>query len=782
MKPSKQLKPTKQPAPASSIKKALLGLYGIVGISVSTFGLFRVPFAEDNAREHWRHALAGIIIFLLLIAAIVSFALFIFDANYFKSQIVDYVKTNNQRDLTLEGDIKVTFFPKLGLDSGKMSLSQRNSNKGFASIENARLYIAWWPLLRKQLQIERVELDGVHANVTRYRNGSTNFDDLLTTGSTLGDVKFEIDRIKLKNSSVNLTEEATGTIFALHDMDMETGKMTDSTPADMHASFRLESARPRIDAKVKLDSHVLFELKTNHYEFANFEGEMEGEAVGINNLTLIFQGTVNSYPTMKTLTVDKFSASAKGKLENRKLDTKLDISKLQLINSKLTGNTIAFTTSLVQDEENLTATLELPAFEMNNKILQTENIAASFDLFQAGRTLQGKLNSPFSLNLDTMQMQLPAIVSSFSATHPALASKLTANVTGNIQADFTEENAKLTFKAKIDDSNFAGILGLQDFAHPAYSFDLGVNTLDLDRYLATDWAKRFQDDALPFDVSGLKNLNLHGKLRSNEFKFAKLMAHNLFAEIKTDQATLSIEPLNARLYNGTTQGSFSITAGEIPKITFRQKLNGIQINALLSDIIPGEAKLVGKGNLTLDLNATGSTMGALRKTLNGNASLALGRGSMAGINLAEALVAGKEKLGMKDGERSDAAKFTETTAFAEFKSTFDINDGNARSNDFLMKSALFTSKGKGEIALDSGLLNYRLNTTVAAHLKRNSNGELADLKSINIPIKVTGPYSTPTVTFDFGAASGGNMAKLAKANMAKAASTPPAAAGKPAQK
>ena len=775
------MKPRKQPPPKSTLKQALLGLYGIVGVSISMFGPFKVPFAEAHAKEYWRHALAGIVLVILLFTAIISLALYLFDANYFKSQIVDYVKTQNQRDLTLEGDIKITFFPQLGLDSGKMTLSQRNSSKGFASIENARLYIAWWPLLHKQLQIERIALDGVHANMIRYKNGSTNFDDLLATDVSLGNIKFVIDSVKLINSSVNLEDETAGLFLALHDVNIETGKLTDSTPGDVTASFRLESSRPRIDTKVKLNSHVLFELKTNHFELANLEAEMEGEAAGINNLTLNFQGTINSYPALERLTFDKFSATAKGKLENRKLEAKLDIPRLQLNKNKLTGNTLSFNATLLQEEENLTVSIELPAFAMDDKKLQAENISANFDLFMAGRTLQGKLNSPLSIDLTAQQIQLPAIVSSFSATHPLLASKLNANVSGSLLANLSEQNVKLGLSAKIDDSNVTGSLELQDFTHPAYAFDLAANTLDLDRYLAADWARRFQDDALQFDFSALKELNLHGKLRSGEFKFAKLKTSNLVAEIKSDQSSLNIEPLNARLYGGEMLGSVSISANEIPEITFRQKLTGIQINALLSDIIPGEPKLTGKGNLTVDLNATGVNIGAMRKTLSGNISVKLARGSLAGINLTQALLAGKSQLGMKDEERTDPAKFAETTAFSEFKSSFDISEGKASNSDFLMKSPLFTCKGEGESTLESGQLNYRFSTTVAPGLKRSSNGELAELKGINIPMRVTGPYATPSFIIDFGNASGGNMTKLAKVNIAKTVSPVPVTA-KPAGK
>ena len=758
-----------QPPKESSIKQALLGLYGIIGVGISAFGGFKLPFAESNAKDYWRHALAGVILILALISGIISLALYLFDANYFKSQMVDYVKTHNQRDLTLDGDIKVTFFPNLALKAGKMSLSQRNSSKNFASIDNANFYVAWWPLFLKQLQIEHVDLEGVHANIVRFKNGNTNLDDLFTRDGSLNGVKFDIASIKLKNSSVNFTNEPTGTVYSLHDMEIQTGRLTDSTPGNVSATFRLESAKPRIDSKVKLNSHLLFELKTNHYEFANFEVELEGESMGITNLSMNLQGTINSYPATAQLTIDKFIANVKGKIDNRKLDAKIDIPKIQRDNNKLTATTLALNANLLQEDENLTVTLDLSAFEILDKKFHADNANINFDIFIGGRTLQGKLNSPMNIDLDTLQVQMSNIVSNFSVTHPLLSSKLNATLNGTMLTNFNEQKLKLDFNAKIDDSKLGGSVGLHDFSHPAYVFDLTANKLDLDRYLVSDWSKRFQDNSLPFDFSSLKTLSLHGKLRSGEFRFAKIKTSNLLAEIQVEQSTLKLEPFSTRLYGGSSQGSFSITAIDKPRINFQQKLNGVQINTLLADFYASEPKLLGKGTVIVDLNATGNTMSELQMTVNGNINLAMNSGSVAGINLIESLLADKAQIGVKEIEHSYAAKFTDTTAFSEFKSNFSINNGKANNNDFLLRSSLFISKGEGKITLESGQLDYRLDTTVSPSLKRGNNSELVELKGVNIPMRVTGNLITPTVIMEYGNASGGFLAKPVKSKTASPA-------------
>jgi AsmA protein len=752
-----------------SIKQALLGLFGITGVALSMMGLFKVPFAESAAKDHWRHALAAIILILLLIAGLVGLLIYAFDANYFKAQMIQYVKVHKQRDLVLEGDIKVRFFPKLGLNSGKMSLSERNSNKEFASIDNVRLYIDWFPLIRKQLEIDRITLDGVHANVIRYKNGSTNFDDLLLQDGRLESAKFDIDGVSLTNSSINLRDETEGMHVVLHDLNMETGRLTDSIPSNVTANFRMEADKPHISAQVKLNSHLFFERKTGHYELANFEGEMAGTADHINNLALRFGGTLNGFPATGLLTLDKLIVTAQGTLNTHAVEAVLDLPKLLLDKNKLSGEKLNFNATLSQAEESVKLALQIPAFAFDNKIFQSTDLAADLDLKQAERVLQVKLNSPLYADLATRQLQLSAIAAKLVLNHPALSAQLAGKATGSLAIDFAEQGVNLNYVAKVDDTEIAGSVLAKNFQHPAYTFDIGINTLDVDRYLKTDWQQKFfAADTAPFNFAGLKELNLRGTLRAGEMKFAKIRLGKLSADIVADQSSLQIEPINANLYGGTLSASLVLSAQDAPKFMLKQKLANVQINQLLN-AATGEAKLTGKANLALELHAQGDSSNAWRKALAGNISLGLGRGSVAGINLASALAEGKSLLGMQGGEHNLTAQFSETTDFSELKTVFAIKDGVAHGVELQLKSPLFVCKGSGDITLDSGKLEYRLDSTIASGLKRKNHGELAEMSGINIPVRVSGTYSAPAFTLNFGEASGGNSAKLIKTNLAKTA-------------
>src|SRR5450756_517488 len=566
----------------NAIKYALLGLYGIIGLLVSMFGPLKVPFAESLAKEHYRYAIGGLLIILLILPVAIGVFILSFDANNFKTEIIQFVKEHTQRDLVLQGDIKVTFFPKLGLDSGKMLLSQRNSAREFASVNNARLYIAWLPLLHRQLVFDHVEIDGARANLTRFKDGTTNYDDLLIRDETLSPVTFDIDGVRITNSSINWQDEVKWQRVALQDMQIETGRLADRVPGNLKASFHLNSERARSDSSIELKSSLFYDRKAGRYEFADIEGTLGGTAGGFSNLDLKFKGGLNIHPAQELMLAENFVVSGTANYGQRSIEAKLGVPKLQFAKGILSGSQITLDATLSQFDEKWTTAVQVPAFEFANKIFNAAELSADFDFKGDGRTLQGKLSSPASVDFETTpKLLLSAIALNFSAKHPMLSGELSATATGSMQADIDERNANLGFKAKMDDSKITGTLALQDFSHPAYTFDLNINRLDLDRYLSADWIKRYQNDATLFDLGGIKDMNLRGTLHAGEIKTAKFEASKLAADIKIEQSALTIAPLTATLYGGTLTGSISASAQGTPQIALKQNLKGLQMKALL---------------------------------------------------------------------------------------------------------------------------------------------------------------------------------------------------------
>jgi AsmA protein len=771
--------PAPEPAQAGSLKLAFLGWYGVVGVTLAYITPVKLPFAEGYAKEHWRHALGSLVLVLILIGGIVSLAFHLLDANDFKSQIVDYVKTHKQRDLVLEGDIHVTWFPQLGLETGKLSLSQRNSNLKFASVENARLYVAWWPLFTKQVQVERVVLDGVHANLQRHPDGSTNFDDLLQPADWMGELQFAVEKVRVLDSTLNLHDEVSGQAYFVHELNLETGRLADATAGQVQASLRLQSAQPQLDLQLRLNAQMLYDHAAHRYELSQMEGHAQGEAGSFNQLLLDWRGRLTAWPDQHRLVLEPFSATARGRLVQDPFEGKLTAARVQLTRDLWQASTLALEGRVTRDQSVLAATLQAPAIEAGAKAWKSADVQGSLEFKHAGGLLQGRGNSPLLYDTEKRQLQLEALNTSWTASHPLLAARLQATASGKLLAALATQDVTLDLKAGVDDSQLSGRVQLQDFKAPAWTFDLAASALDLDRYLASDWTRRLQESTQAQDFDRLKTLNLRGKLRGDSLRVARLQTGAFTAELRAASGTLSVEPFAAQLYGGNLQGGLTLSAGEAPQLKVRQKLTGVQLDALLADLAGGEAHLSGKGNLLFDLNAQGATLAALRQSLTGTASLALTRGTLAGVDLPEALLAGKDQLGLSGAERRDSVRLTENTAYNEFKASMLVTQGKARSEDLLLKSTLFTGKGEADLDLDTLQLDGWLDATVAPGLKRAGAGELAELAGINIPMRINGPMSTATLSYSLGEASGGNLGRLARINQARvtAALTPVPTAG-----
>src|ERR1700743_975828 len=95
--------------------------------------------------------ITGIVVgILVLVVILLAVALpFIFNPNSFKDDIARLVKQRTGRELVIQGDIKLSLFPWLGMQIGPMELSNAQGFGAvpFASINETDVHVAFWPLL-----------------------------------------------------------------------------------------------------------------------------------------------------------------------------------------------------------------------------------------------------------------------------------------------------------------------------------------------------------------------------------------------------------------------------------------------------------------------------------------------------------------------------------------------------------------------------------------------------------------------------------------------------------
>ncbi len=196
------------------------------------------------------YGVGGLILLLLLAVAIIAAT---FNPNDYKDDIIKLVKEKKDRTLHIDGDIKLSYWPKIGADLGKVSISEHKSQVEFASVNSVKVALAVMPLLKKELVVDTVYVDGAKANIIKYKDGTTNFDDLLSKDDEESqDIKFDVDGVKVTNSEVKYTDEATGAKYNVTKLNLKSGHIALAEPVDLETDFTVNANQPVLAAKCSL--------------------------------------------------------------------------------------------------------------------------------------------------------------------------------------------------------------------------------------------------------------------------------------------------------------------------------------------------------------------------------------------------------------------------------------------------------------------------------------------------------------------------------------------------
>jgi AsmA protein len=298
---------------------------------------------------------------------------------------------------------------------------------------------------------------------------------------------------------------------------------------------------------------------------------------------------------------------------------------------------------------------------------------------------------------------------------------------------------------------------MTNFAAPFTRFDIAFDKLDVDRYLSPTEKRATSVKAAsarqaeqPIDFSPIKKLNLAGSLRIDHLVASNVKAQNLRMDLKARDGRLEVNPLSADLYQGSTKGTASVNANN-NQLAIKQSLSGVSIGPLLRDAL-NQDLLDGHGNVALDVTATGKTVSAIKKSLNGTVALSLKDGALKGINLAQSLRDAKAMFtgGTRDSER--AAAPGEKTDFFELSASFLIREGVAHNDDLLAKSPFLRLTGAGDINIAEGSLNYLVKAAAVATSTGQGGKDLADTRGLTLPVRASGPFTALKYKLEFGSA------------------------------
>jgi len=475
--------------------------------------------------------LAGAGVLSVLLLAAVSLAI---DPNDYKPQIVQLVKEKKQRTLTLAGDIKLAFFPKLGLDLGSASVSEFQGEREFAAVEGARLYLSWWPLLKNELVVDQVRIEGVRANLVRFKDGTTNFDDLLKKEEQDKQIKFDIDSVIVDRSALSLRDELGGRQFVLSDIKLRTGRLANGKPSEAIADFKLQSDNPQINAHCHVTTGLTFDTEAKRYAFKGMNLEIQGEAAGFSNLGVGLKGDVALDLGANMLLVENLAAAVAWKKSKDDIDVRLTAPKLQWVADKMVSEKITLVAKVQQsagDEIGLVASI--PAITGNNRSFKAGMLNVDVSATQSGAGYKGNLISPLSGNFKDQQFTLSDLKGSLVASDKKMpGGVMNLDIAGAAQSDLQRQSATVKLVSRLDESNIKLEVSFSPFVNPHIAFDLDIDQIDADRYLPAKAAQNQPEPEKPFDFALLKTLNASGSVRVGSLKLNNIKASNVRLEYK----------------------------------------------------------------------------------------------------------------------------------------------------------------------------------------------------------------------------------------------------------
>ncbi len=163
-----------------------------------------------------KYVLLGIGALVVVLGAVIAYVAATFDPNAYKPEIIQLVKEKKNRTLKLDGDLRLSFWPNIGAELGKASLSEFKSDKEFAAVERARVSVKLMPLLSNQMVVDEVTVKGARAAIVRFKDGRMNIDDLLAKDEKdeSRQVVFDIAQVVIEDSAFSFRDEAKGAQYS----------------------------------------------------------------------------------------------------------------------------------------------------------------------------------------------------------------------------------------------------------------------------------------------------------------------------------------------------------------------------------------------------------------------------------------------------------------------------------------------------------------------------------------------------------------------------------------
>jgi AsmA protein len=609
--------------------------------------------------------------------------------NDFKGRIAQEVKAATGRELTLDGSIKLSVFPWVALELGPASLGNPSGfgTEPFVSVQHAALRVKLLPLLHKQLQIGRIQVDGLDLRLKKNEAGTGNWEDFgrkskPESGTTVPPTSTalpELAGVTIQNSRISYDT------LTLANFNLEIGQVGSRSTVPIKARFDVDRG-PQASA-LSLTAELNAKLDT------------EAKRYGLNGVTL--------------------SGNLTSKTDPRPVAWHLSLPAVDVDLTAQTLKAPAFTAQFAQ--------AQLSGGLSGEKILDAPSITGTFKLEPLVlREFMGRLGVEPPKTRDAQALSKFAAAAGFAYGDKALKIE--------------------NLDVQLDESKLTGAVAVTNLDTKALKFDLNLDRIDADRYLSPERSAP-KPDGKPAELptEQLKAVDANGTIAIGQAQIAGVALTNVRVSVASKDGVVRVNPAKAALYGGQYSGDITYDVhGAAPALKLDQTMTGIDIAQLLKASLKSE-RLSGRGNASTKLAGSGRTSDALIKSLSGRVDANLANGAVEGIDLwyqiglAESLL---KQHSMPAGSSSGRTKFD------TFKMSADIAGGVATTKDLNIASQNLRVTGQGTANLTTKAIDYKIVATILKAPPAANGPDLSQLALANIPVNITGTMSDPKVKPD----------------------------------
>ncbi|MBF0163605.1 MAG: AsmA family protein [Magnetococcales bacterium] len=389
---------------------------------------------------------------------------------------------------------------------------------------------------------------------------------------------------------------------------------------------------------------------------------------------------------------------------------------------------------------------------------------------------EGGLNvsrfAPLTLSgdLDLQPLNLRTLLTKLGHKLPATADDKSLTAL-KVKTGFALDGQKVglnRLEAKLDDTQLKGNVTWPLGGGNTMRVDLEVDTLDLDRYLPPKAASSGGDskpaeagpkpaDSAPkpapsgeggeIPVEPLKKLDMDGKIHIGQLKFGSGKFQDAQVVLKGKDGLLKLEPASVKLYGGSTRIDATLDVrGQVPMLTLKQNLQGVQIGPLLKDLA-NEESLTGTANLDVDVRSTGRNLAAIKQDLDGKVGFVVKDGAYLKMDLNHSIRQAYGAYAATRGRALSVGEDTGRTPFTSLDGSAEINNGLLESKNIQAVSPALKLTGAGKVDLPKNQLDFTFKANVLA-LDDVDTQSVKDLKGIAIPVRIHGDLAHPAKQID----------------------------------